>query len=761
MRLKRVVAMMAAAGIVPGATWAADDVAELATVVVSATKREIDVSDAPANVTVVSDKDIARRKVTRIGDALNEVPSLYMRGSPNGDQSVGSGMGGLYLRGQSSASGRTMVMVDGVPMNSAYSGNVNWSGIDLSDVARVEVVPGAFSSLYGSNAIGGVINVITKRPEKEEFKANLGYSWGNAESVSGSLLYKNKLDNGFGFTLSYSKTDNQGYPIDFVVKPASGAPGVAPVISGAQPTQKFTSSTTTKDGSYGPAYILGDKGDRPWSEENFATKFFYDLGPGSYIYAGYAQSYSITKWEPYHSYLTTVSGTPLNIPVASTNYNLNGAKLSLAESDFVSSTPSVDGSKIYTAGYEGRVGQDSVVKLDLSYMDREFWYDAGTSGKASYSGGPGKHYANPNTSLLLNAQLNSALSGNHYLVAGYAFKQDEASKKQYGLSDWRQEGSKTTLDYDAGGKTTTHSLYAQDEIGLSEATTLYVGGRYDHWVTSGQAQQYAAGGTPFDTAYAERQDSAFNPKVSVVNKPTPNSTLRASWGTSFRTPLVQELYAKAVSVSSGVTTTTETDPNLKPERASSWELGGEIQLANVLLKGTLFENNIRDLIYTKTISAIPTAVLKQQTNAGEARVRGLELGAVWRLSTIWKLTSGLTLLDSQMLKNDVDPLSVGSKLTFTPERMFNLALEGEYQQWAGRLSGRYVSHVYSDAHNRDTAEGLLGSYDSYTLVDAKLSYSIDKSTRISLTATNLLDKKYFAYYLMPGRNFQLQLSTGF
>jgi iron complex outermembrane receptor protein len=83
------------------------------------------------------------------GDITNRTAALTMRGlgsSPQGGQSQG----------------RTLILLDGVPLNNAATGGVNWNDLTVEEIDRVEVFKGPSSSLYGSNAIGGTINIITK-----------------------------------------------------------------------------------------------------------------------------------------------------------------------------------------------------------------------------------------------------------------------------------------------------------------------------------------------------------------------------------------------------------------------------------------------------------------------------------------------------------------------------------------------------------------------------------------------------------------------
>ena len=131
-------------------------------VVVTATKTELDTDQVPQPVTVITAEDIAESPASNVGEMLDTVPGVRVIsagsfGRPQGI-SIRSLNGGPV-------SNKTLVLVDGRPVNDAWSGGVDWHAIPMEQVARVEVIRGPGSALYGSQASAGVINVITKRPD--------------------------------------------------------------------------------------------------------------------------------------------------------------------------------------------------------------------------------------------------------------------------------------------------------------------------------------------------------------------------------------------------------------------------------------------------------------------------------------------------------------------------------------------------------------------------------------------------------------------
>ena len=124
------------------------------TVVVSASLETSDREDTPASVTILDSEEIEARQADTLADLLGTVPglSVVQAGSPGQQTSV-------FTRG--TESDHTLLLWNGIPLNDPYFGGVNWQFVPLDGVERVEVVRGPFSALYGSNAVGGVVQVFS------------------------------------------------------------------------------------------------------------------------------------------------------------------------------------------------------------------------------------------------------------------------------------------------------------------------------------------------------------------------------------------------------------------------------------------------------------------------------------------------------------------------------------------------------------------------------------------------------------------------
>ncbi|WP_337967305.1 TonB-dependent receptor [uncultured Flavobacterium sp.] len=153
--------------------------------VTTATRTERVLSSLPLPMTVITSEAIIKSGVTRLNEILNEQTGIILIPDE-------SGFEGVQIQGLDAA--YTMILIDGVPLVGRSSGVLDLSRISVGNIERIEIVKGASSALYGSEAMGGVINVITKRPKKDMFSGNLSYRYGtfNTNDANANLLWKKK-----------------------------------------------------------------------------------------------------------------------------------------------------------------------------------------------------------------------------------------------------------------------------------------------------------------------------------------------------------------------------------------------------------------------------------------------------------------------------------------------------------------------------------------------------------------------------------------
>ena len=184
-------------------TVAADDIAPKDTIVVTATRNELSIEDATIPVTVIGREQIEQSLATDLSEILRFEAGIDIgrNGGPGQATSV-------FLRG--TESNHTLLLIDGVRVNPGTIGGAAFQHIAPEIIERVEIVKGARSSLYGTEAIGGVINVITRQAETNSIDASLGYGSFNTTSgnVSGGFAHER---GSMGATINWQDTD--GYEI--------------------------------------------------------------------------------------------------------------------------------------------------------------------------------------------------------------------------------------------------------------------------------------------------------------------------------------------------------------------------------------------------------------------------------------------------------------------------------------------------------------------------------------------------------------------
>jgi len=162
-------------------------------VVFSASRFDQRILETPRSVTVINSDVIRNSVYNSVGDLLAKQPGIYMVGS---NQTPGTNQS-LFIRGASS--NQVLVLMDGVRITDPSSPNnaIDLSELSLTNVERIEIIEGAHSTLYGGGAIGGVINIITKKNSNAGFHGNGSIQAGAYGKQSGALSTSVNLNYSF------------------------------------------------------------------------------------------------------------------------------------------------------------------------------------------------------------------------------------------------------------------------------------------------------------------------------------------------------------------------------------------------------------------------------------------------------------------------------------------------------------------------------------------------------------------------------------
>ncbi|WP_180058108.1 MULTISPECIES: TonB-dependent receptor domain-containing protein [unclassified Acinetobacter] len=191
-----------------------ESVVKMETIVVSASGSQVNVKDAPASISVVTSEDLKRKPFSNLAEVLSDLPGVTggFKNSGSGSKITFRGMPDKY----------TLILVDGKRVgNQSLLGHrpdrvdqdLNWITPDM--IERIEVIRGSMSTLYGSEAVGGVINIITKKvPSQLSGSVNLDYTKPDTSTRGNTVTYgatlAGPLTDTLGFRFGVNRTDREG-----------------------------------------------------------------------------------------------------------------------------------------------------------------------------------------------------------------------------------------------------------------------------------------------------------------------------------------------------------------------------------------------------------------------------------------------------------------------------------------------------------------------------------------------------------------------
>jgi iron complex outermembrane receptor protein len=388
------------------------------------------------------------------------------------------------------------------------------------------------------------------------------------------------------------------------------------------------------------------------------------------------------------------------------------------------------------------------LRIDGSYYHIPSYQFRQPAAGATEVAGPGSVTDGSRKSYHLNAQYQFATSGNN-LTIGAETRHDMAENGSYRLANWFVKDLRQAQTFAALGRSINQSTYVQDQIAMTERLNVVLGARYDYWKGyDGQSNSFNAARPP--TAYPERSNHKVTAKAALAYSLPQDWNLRLSAGTAFRNPNVFDLYATSVSASGFIS---QSNPFLKPESLTSWEVGARKRFGNRTdFDVAYYENYITDLIYRQTdLAADPSGRVRVNVNAGRGRTRGLEGAFRQTLVPGLQFRATYTYTGAVITENPASPATVGKRVTFIPAHVTSGQLLAIRGKWTMSLAGRYVGTLYGSDTNDDRTKGVPAGYDPFFMTDANVGYNVNPKVQVLVTGENLLNRRYYAFYLSPGR----------
>lgn len=647
---------------------------QLQPVVVSAEKRENNMQAVPMAVSAISGKEIERRKITEVGDLLLSVPNLMTMndGAPT--------LSTIAIRGilTFSTDPAVGVYVDGVPMFDGYS-----SSLQFQNLERIEVLRGPQSTLYGRNALGGIINIITRKPDNAVHgfaEASLG-NYGSQRyglGLSGPLV-KNKIFAGFSglydtrngfFTNLY---DNKKYD-----KPETWSGNVYVKYLASD---KFSLTLNAK-GEY----------------NNLRGAFPYVINADSAFKYPYKITQDGTNLEKRKLYTTSLYAL---YKTKSTQFSSTTAYAFLSDTykdydadyspyNMIVFEMPLQKQKTFTQEFRMTGSYGKHIKLTAGI----FGFIDTKPSQTVYHYGPDAVVIDPNAPYTTNIYAERKIYG----IAGYA-------NIDYAITDkWTITGG---LRYDYDSRNITFST---DFVKAPDPPVVIA------------PEQKLKG-----------NDKAFSPKLSVSFKPAETAMLYATYSRGFHAGGFNQYTSDPNLL------------NYKPEYTDNFELGFKSEWFNHRLRANaaLFYTNWKDQQQTLMLPANAVANVGKLVNKGAELeltgllVKGLELS--YNLGIVQSDYKTLMLPDASGTDNKNYE---GNKQIFTPS--FTSAISLSYRYAFNNNCSLYVSPEWKYLGKQYMTYYNDLVQDPFSLVNASVGFQF-KHVELSIWAKNIGDARYLAF----------------
>jgi iron complex outermembrane receptor protein len=697
-------------------------------VVVTATRSEADLDKTPLSASVITRRELDARPLQNVDQQLTLTEGVYVQRF----QGFSATDSNVYLRGFN-GSARTLVLLDGQPLNDAFSSSINWTGLPTGQIDRIEVARGPFSSLYGGNALGGVINIRTRPIDRRSFEATGEYGTYNSSRLT--ALYADRMGR-FGLSIGGERFDTDGYNSRrFTATPSTGA-GVP--VTGVIPSLTTAGARTA---------IIGEGGLNWLTRSAARVKGDYQAGVSTIVSLQYLRMDYRYGYTDYRSYLRDAAGNVIDSGAVVYDDGGTVRRLSITPNNFLQG-PGEQHSNFYSGAYQHAFTSGAALRIDAGLYHTPAFQFRQLGGGNTLTSGPGTLTDGNRRTTHVNAQYNR-LVGRHALTFGGETRHQQAEHARIALLNWTDKDSRGDQTFFATGRNINQSAYVQDEIAVANNLLLVVGGRYDYWRGYDGVSDNFSPLAP-RTAYPPSARHQWSGKAALGYTLPADWNVRLSAGNAFRNPNVFDLYAPDIT-SSG--TIFVPNPELTPELVVSWEAGVRKRFGRwTSVDAAYYENHITDLIYRHTdFARDPTGNYRINMNAGQGRTRGVELAFRQALGGGLEFRSTYTRTDAVVTGNPSNPAIVGKRVTSVPDHMASGQLLGSRGKWTGSLAGRYTGRLFSTDTNTDVVKGVPGSYSPYFTMDTSVSYSLTSRVEPFVTSENLLNRRYYIFYLSPGR----------
>jgi iron complex outermembrane receptor protein len=696
-------------------------------VIVGAALYKQDRLDVPVTVNVVSKEKIKEEPNPSLDRVIEDVPGVTV------NRSSGYSASTVQIRGSNTFQGggigtRVNAFYDGFPINTPETGGVVWTNINMNAVDHVEVVKGAASTLYGSGAMGGVVNIYGALPDKFQVKAGVSGGFYDAPPSSDHSLYRDGYTPWFwnsyvgigdkkgpvNYSILYTHSDNDGY--------------------------RMNSQALLNDIKLKMRYNINSK-------QYLQLTSFYSVTDAGYV----------STWPYVIGFVppSTITYTPdpnRAYDLANPVYNDDTVKrkdalVGLNYVNLLSDRLSLD-ARVYYTYNQYKIGYNPTLVPQL------FPSTPGPLLGFVYNRDPGEFNENKTNRYGAGVKLDWRAADNHRLLFGVDGNIVDLSSTQYAAVVTAPGQFGEVREKNA-------ALFLQDEWKLSSELTALLSLRYDWSSVDADNVTYVDYSTLISptvtTPIKNKSVDALSPRVALNYKPSDDMSFRASWGRSFRAPTLSERFVRDAGLFLG-----NPNPALDKETMTAYEVGMFKQFnEKVSFDLAAYLNDYDNLIESTNISRTFTRpVVFMYDNIAKARIWGIEANLNVRPNDSWHFNVGYAYMNAKnksyvkgvnpTLDNNPDP----TWLTYRPEHTASVnATWNATKALSLTANGRFVSKYKSiNTYTNPQGNNYPGDFVVFNTI---AKYKATKNITISLACNNINNTQYeeAEWFRAPGRSY--------
>ncbi len=623
---------------------------EMETVTVTANKIKEDVQDVPQAITVVDEAELKEKEITTVRELIDEVPDMsFFDNGAMGDNVNFRGLNASTFTNNNPV----VVFIDGVPKADGYDLEAS-----LANAERVEVLRGPQGTLYGKDAIGAVINIVTKTP------TNQWQSGVTAEYGSNNYLF-----NTFNSSGAIIK-DTLFAGINGRIEQDDGW------ITNNYPGRD-KDANKKRDWNIG-GNLLYKPTDHLSARLNFASDYSEKNFIDGYAKPAGATLDSFSRDEGKQISFDMPTSTDIRSDAQSLHlsYRFDAARL-----------------EAITTHKRAEVEGD---------------YDADFSDNADWLGLTQYNYTDIDT-ITQEIRLASPAAATYRWVGGIYYDRERREQGPFGMEFPTGYGN-YVMDSVSTGKNQTQAVFGQVMVPFASRYELTLGGRYQKIDKEMNLAMYyyAAGGATGNPIYTIDDKTtwyAFLPKAALSYTISDRFTAYTSYSKGYM-PGGYNYFASAGALD---------DNRFEPAKSTNYEIGLKASLKKLTVNASIFRMDIRDIHVYKSVGSI-----WMSDNADKVHSQGVEIDFNYRPLAGLKITGALGLIDSEYDDYDNGTKRYdGERIEQTPSYTARLGIAYSHPQgWYGRFDVRGQGETYFF----DNANSTMTKADAYGVADMKIGY---------------------------------------